>query len=159
MYFYIRILVVFVVILAISGLVAGINYVRGCTSANFEANLTREVKATPPSFSISAPAIVKEYLENESAAAAKYAGEVGIVTGTVPDSTEVRPLLNSGDHEWINLEANKPWVVRCFLSDEETGNLYELFRQRTHSFKGKVDGINNRRFTIDIRGCISQGVP
>ncbi len=146
--------------IAVSILIVGIVSARGCFSRISEADLAKEVKAASPEFHVSAPSLVNEYLADEAATAAKYNGKVGIVTGNKTDRySDFRPLQYSRRSEWVNLYASQAWSVRCFWADDKDARSGSHLTSPHYILKGKVAGMNARRLTIDIRGCMVQESP
>ena len=119
---------------------------------------------------------MRTYKANEEAVAAAYNGSVGIVEGP----TGVNEAAN-----YLNLHAYDVWAVRCFSSDEEIDKVNVLRKPQNRSsdkrrtgyaitghggvsvdrslpifaFKGRVEGVNDKRLTIDLRGCTVQDTP
>ena len=116
---------------------------------------------------------------DEEEAAAAYNDRVGIVEG--PSF-----LVEESNH--LRFYVDSVWAVRCFLSDKQMDRVRALrsFRKRVpvsssyqtfetrgigsgwpvaftsfpvFALKGKVEGIDDRHLTIDLRGCIVQDSP
>ena len=132
---------------------------RNCFRSASEADITEQIRDIPPTFEMRARDLVEEYLADEAAAASAYNGKVGIVTGIEPSDMispggSVRTLPRGPN--WIRLHANGVWEVRCFFSDEEKNKLRDPWEgsRKSHVLKGRVEGINDKHLTIDLRGCI-----
>ena len=166
----VRLLSLAVAFFAIAELLIVFGVFRGCSRSNSEANIAEEIRDIPPSFNVTASQLVRTYRADEESAAAAYNGSVGIVEG---------PSLLVEQSNYLRFFVDKVWAVRCFLSDEQMdgvralynssdrvplGSIYE-FRTGAgwpvaftslpvFALKGKVEGINDKFLTIDLRGCI-----
>ncbi len=144
---------------AIAGLVIALFVGRNCLRSASEADITEQIWDVPPTFEMKALDFVEAYLADEAAAAAAYNGKVGIVTGIEPSdalSRTGRVRTFPRGNGWIRLHADGLWEVRCFLSDEQQDKLRSPREgsRKSHILKGKVEGINEKQLTIDLRGCI-----
>ena len=154
----IRFLSLFAAFLVIVGLVLAFTAGRNCLRTGSEADLAKEVTAASPQFRISATSLLDEYLADEEAAAAKYNGKVGIVIGIATDRIDPRrPLQRSWAYDWVNLYANDTWSIRCFWAIDADSTVPSRYTAPEFVLKGKVEGLNNQRLTIDIRGCYVLG--
>ncbi len=150
----VRFLSLFAAFVLIAGLVIAFTAGRNCLRTTSEADLAKEVTAASPQFRINATSLLDEYLADEEAAAAKYNGKVGIVIGIATDRISYsRPLQQSRLHEWANLYANETWSVRCFWAIDVDTVVPSRYTAPKFVLKGKVEGLNNQRLTIDIHGC------
>ena len=149
----IRFLSILIAFLAIGGLVVGISVAKGCSRSSSEADLAEEIRDVPPVFNMTSHEFVKEYLADEAGSAAAYNGQVGITSGTVIG------LSDESNH--VRLYGNGTWSVRCFLSDEEMERFRAEWRTKTTSpnLTGRVEGVNDKHLTIDLRGCTVLGLP
>ena len=172
----IRFLSLFAAFFAVAGLLIALGVFRGCARSDSESAIAEEIRDIAPVFNMSANQLVRTYLADEEATAAAYNGSVGIVEG--PSF-----LVNESNH--LRFYVDKVWAVRCFLSDKQVERVRDLRSSRERfpassgnetfeirgigsgwpiaftslpvfALKGKVEGINNKHLTIDIRGCIVQ---
>ena len=150
---------------AVAILVIALGVSRNCFRASYETYLVKEIGGAPPTFQVSAQDLVNEYLEDETAATAKYNGKVGVVTGK---ARRQFGMQNAPELDVIHLYASGTWIVRCFLAPEEELNINEhLGRLRslrisetvTYGLIGKVEGFNGRRLALDIRDCALHDPP
>ena len=164
---------------AIAGLLIVFGVFRGCSRSNSEAAIAEEIKDMIPAFNLTASQLVQTYFADEESAAAAYNGTVGIVEG--PSF-----LVEESNH--LRFYVDKVWALRCFLSAKQVERVRDLRSSRdrfpassgnetfesrgigsgwpvaftslpVYSLKGKVEGINNRHLTIDLRGCTLQDSP
>ena len=166
----VRLLSLAVAFFAIAGLLIVFGVFRGCSRSNPEANIAEEIRDIPPSFNVTASQLVRTYRADEESDAAAYNGTVGIVEG--PSF-----LVEESNH--LRFYVNKVWALRCFLSAKQVERVRALYDSSdrvplggTYEFrtgagwpvaftslpvfalKGKVEGINDKLLTIDLRGCI-----
>ena len=171
----VRFLSLAVAFFAIAVLVIAFGVGRNCSRSASEATIAEEIRVVPPAFEIKATDFVKEYLADEASAVETYNGKVGIIKG---------PSLLVGQSNYLRFFIDKVWAVRCFLSDEQMDWVRTLYNSSdrvplggTYEFrtgagwpvgfsslpvfvlKGKVEGINNKLLTIDLRGCTLQHSP
>ena len=144
---------------AIAGLVIAFTVGRNCVFGDPEAAIAEEIKDIPPNFEMKALDFLEAYLTDEDAASSIYDGKVGIITGIEPSdalSRSGRVRTFPRGNGWIRLHADGLWEVRCFLSDEEQDKLRSPREgsRKSHILKGRVEGINEKQLTIDLRGCI-----
>ena len=148
----VRFLSLFAAFLAVAGLLLALGVFRDCSRSASEASIAKEIRDIPPSFNMTANQLVQTYKTDEQSAVATYNGSVGIVKGRAFLVHEFNYLFFDGDASWS---------VRCFLSDEEMAKLrgpredyYEFYM-----LKGKVEGVNDKHLTIDLRGCTLHDSP
>ena len=151
---------------------------RGCARSDSESAIAEEIRDIAPVFNMSANQLVRTYLADEEAAAA-YNGSVDIVEG--PSF-----LVDESNH--LRFYVDKVWAVRCFLSDKQVERVRDLRSSRERfpassgnetfeirgissgwpvaftslpvfALKGRVEGVNDRHLTIDLRGCVVQDSP
>ena len=171
----VRLLSLAVAFSAIAGLLIVFGVFRGCSRSASEAAIADEIRDVPPAFNVTASQLVQTYKTDEESASAAYNGTIGIVQGPAL-------LVEQANH--LRFFVNKVWAVRCFLSDEQMGEARTLYNSSdriplggTYEFrtgagwpvafsslpvfalKGRVEGINNKILTIDLRGCIVQDSP
>ena len=163
----IRLLSLFAVFLALAGLLIVFGVFRGCSRTASEAAIADEIRNLPPAFNLTASELVQAYKADEESAAAAYNGEVGIVEGPTA-------VYDESGH-YLRIYASPVWDVRCFASDEEidkvnvlrhsgfrpSGGVAKMYSyggsfgtRPIFAFKGRVQGINEKLLTIDMRGCI-----
>ena len=152
---------------AIAGLLIVFGVFRSCSRSASEAEIAEEIMSIPPAFNLTASQLVQAYLDDEESAEATYNGQVGIVRGAYLG------LWKASDH--FNLFGNDVWTVRCFTSNAETDRVRDRWDslKQTYVFergwsgrsksvggpsrilvmKGRVDGINNKFLSVDLRGC------
>ena len=156
---------------AIAGLLIVFGVIRGCSRSNSEAAIAEEIRDVPPAFNLTASQMVQAYLDDEQSAEEIYNGQVGIIRG---QSLRFREASN-----YFQLSGTDVWTVRCFVSTMEADNILEQWdslRQtyvvsrvtkglsvggtgKTLLMKGRVEGVNNKHLSIDIRGCTLQDSP
>lgn len=150
--------------LALAFFVIAFTVGRNCISGDSEAAIAQEIKEVPPAFELKARDFLEAYLADEQAAASIYNGKVGIITGIEATSSigDLRDPPRDQSNS-VYFFTNGVWFVRCLMSQEEkakfrkdhgTGYFRPLF-----SLKGRVQGVNNKHLTIDLRGCTLQGSP
>ena len=162
-------------LLVVAGLVIAFSVGRSCFQTASEAAIADEIRHVPPTFNLTASQLVRAYQADEESAVSTYNGTVGIVQGPAL-------LVEQANH--LRFFVNKVWAVRCFLSDEQMDEARTLYNSSdriplggTYEFrtgagwpvafsslpvfalKGKVEGINNKILTIDLRGCTLQDSP
>ena len=169
----IKLLAIFAAFFIVAGLLVALGAVRSGSRSHSEAAIAQEIRDAPPAFNLTAKQLVKAYKEDEGSAAAAYNNRIGIVEG---------PSLLVEESNHMRFYVDKLWAVRCFLSAEQmdraralrssrnripAGGVYGTFETRgigsgwpiaftslpVFTLKGKVEGINNRHLTIDLRGC------
>ena len=155
---------------AVSGLVIALFVGRNCLRSDPESAIAEEIRGVPPAFKISAIKLVEAYLDDEKNAEAIYNGQVGIIEGASLG------FVDESNH--FQFFGNGIWRVRCFASDAEAEKVWAMrnsFRstnvyQRDRSgvsvrsaalllMKGRVEGVNDKHLSIDIRGCTLQDSP
>ena len=156
---------------AIAGLLIALGMFRGCSLSASESDIAMEIRDVPPAFNLADTQLVQIYLDNQEAAEAAYNGQAGIVRGAL------RGLREGANH--LSFERHDVWSVRCFISSAEADNILEQWdslRQtyvvsrvtkglsvggtgKTLLMKGRVEGVNNKHLSIDIRGCTLQDSP
>ena len=167
----VRFLSLFAAFFIIAGLLIVFGVFDRCSRSASEAAIAEEIRDIPPSFNITASQLVQTYKADEQSVAAAYNGSVGIVGG---------PTWTNETAGYLKLRTYDIWGVRCFASDEvidkvnvlsRSGNwreggvakMYgsgELFdTSPVFAFKGRVEGVNDKRLTIDLRGCTLQDLP
>lgn len=148
---------------AIAGLLIVFGVFDRCSRSASEAAIAAEIKEVPPIFNLTDTQLIQAYLDDEESAVETLNGQVGIVRGT---SRGIRT-----NH--FRFGGNGVWRVRCFVSNAEADKVEDqwdslrraLVVQRVSNglsvggsgrilvFKGRVEGINNKHLTIDLRGC------
>ncbi len=175
----IKLLAIAVAFFLIAGLLISLGTVRGCSRSASEAAIAGEIRDVPPSFKLSASQLVSSYISDEDSATVTYNQTVGIVEG---------PSILVEESNHLRFYVDRVWAVRCFLSDEQvnrvrdlrgsrirvrSGGVYGAFESRgigsgwpvsftslpVYALKGRVEGINNKHLTVDLRGCIVQESP
>ena len=166
----IRFLSLAIAFFAIAGLIIAFTVGRNCVLGDPEAAIAEEIKDIPPTFKMSGTKLVEAYLDNEAWAKSIYDGQVGTIKASSLG------FVDESNH--FVFFGNGIWEVRCFASVAEADKVWEMrnsFRQtyvyqRHRSgvsvrsaamflMKGRVEGINNKHLTIDIRGCTLQDPP
>lgn len=158
---------------AITGLLIVFGVFDRCSRSASEAAIAEEIKDIPPTFNVTAGQLVRTYRADEQAVAIAYDGSVGIVEAP----TMVHKAAN-----YLKLHAYDVWSVRCFTSDEEIDKVSALSRPENRSadsrptgyviigrggvstgqsrpifaFKGKIEGVNDKHLSVDMRGCTLQ---
>ena len=138
---------------AVAGLLLALGVFRDCLPQRLRSlHRQRDTRYSTPSFNMTDSQLVQTYKADEQSAVATYNGSVGIVKGRAFLVHEFNYLFFDGDASWS---------VRCFLSDEEMAKLrgpredyYEFYM-----LKGKVEGVNDKHLTIDLRGCTLHDSP
>ena len=167
----IRFLAIVIAFFAIAGLLIVFGVFDRCSRSASESAIAEEIKDIPPAFEMTAYQLVNAYQSDEEVASAAYDGSVGIVEG---------PTSIFEEGKYLELYASTVWNVRCFASDEEIDKVNVLRRsgygregvvirsdrsggsvgtRRIFAFKGKVEGVNDRHLTIDLRGCTVHDPP
>ena len=175
----VRFLSLGVVFFTIVGLLIASGVARGCSRRDSEAAISMEIRDVPPAFDLTASQLAQAYRANEEASAAAYNAQVGIVEG---------PSFLVEESNYLRFYVDKVWAVRCFLSEEQMDRISALASSRNRVFpgcgdgtfeargigsgwpiaftplpvfalKGKVEGVNNKHLTVDLRGCIIQDFP
>lgn len=151
---------------AISGLVIAVTLGRSCLWGDPEAAITEEIKDMPPVFNLTDTQLIQAYLDDEESAVETFNGQIGIVRGT---SRGIRT-------NYFRFGGNGVWRVRCFVSNAEADRVEDQWEslRRAHVvvrvtrglsvggsgrilvFKGRVEGVNDKHLTIDLRGCTLQ---
>ncbi len=162
-------------LLAVAALVIAFTMGRNCSRSAFEASIANEIRDVPPAFNMTSAELVQVYRDDEESASATYNGTTGIVQG---------PALLVEQSNHLRFFVDRVWAVRCFLSDEQLEAVRTLdtsskkvylggtFEFRTgagwpvafsslpaFTLKGRVEGVNNKILTVDIRGCTIQSSP
>ena len=174
-----KLLAIFAAFFVVAGLLIALGAVRSSSRSDAEAAIEEEVRDVPPAFNLTAKQLVKAYKEDEESAAAAYNDRIGIVEG---------PSFLVEESNYLRFYVDEVWAVRCFLSAEQmdraralrssrnripAGGVYGTFETRgigsgwpiaftslpVFTLKGKVEGINNRHLTIDLRGCAVHDSP
>lgn len=148
---------------AVAGLVIAFTVGRNCVRGDSEASIAEEIRDVPPAFEMKAREFLEAYLADEDAAASIYDGKVGIITGIEATSSmgDMRDPPRDQSNS-VYFFTNGLWFVHCGMSVEEKSKFRE--RQRTRysplfSLKGRVEGVNDRHLTIDLRGCTVHETP
>ncbi len=160
---------------AVAGLVIAFSFGRSWFQSATEADIAEQIRDVPPAFNVTASQLIRAYQADEESAVSTYNGTIGIVQG---------PALLVGQSNYLRFFIDKVWAVRCFLSDEQMDWVRTLYNSSdrvplggTYEFRtgagwpvgfsslpvfaltGKVEGINNKLLTIDLRGCTLQHSP
>ena len=154
-------------IFAIAALLIVFSVFNRCSRSASEAAIADEIKASSPTFKMSAIELVQAYLDDEAYAEATYNGQVGII--------EAASLGFVDESNHFHFFGNGIWKVRCFASVAEADKVRDMrnsFRttivnQRDRSggsvgdaalllMKGRVEGVNDKHLSIDVRGCTLQ---
>ncbi len=145
----VRFLSLFAAFFAVAGLFLALGVFRDCSRNASEASIANEIRDIPPSFNMTDKQLVQTYKTDEQSAVATYNGSVGIVRG--------RAFLVH-EFNYLHLDRDAAWGVRCYLSDEEMAKLRGPLEDNNEFYmlKGKVKGVNDRHLTIDLHGCIVQ---
>lgn len=149
----VRFISLFVAFILIVGIIFAFTAGRNCLRNANEDNVAREVMDATPAFQFNAPTLMNEYLADEDAASAKLDGKVGIVSGSAILRGDLIYLHYSPDGNWINLSTNTSWAIRCFLTSDSPSRPAH-YRLANYVLKGRIEGINAKRLSLDIRGCI-----
>ncbi len=169
----IRFLSIALAFFAIAGLLIVFGVFDRCSRSASESAIAEQIEDLTPTFNLTASELVQAYRADEESAAAAFDGNVGIVEG--PSF-----LVDESNH--LRFFIDEVWAVRCFLSDAEVDRVrtLESSRERVRvggaygtsesrgigsgwpiafstlpvfDLKGRVEGVNDRHLTIDLRGC------
>ena len=169
----IKLLAIFAAFFVVAGLLLVLGAVRSSSHNDAEAAIEEEIRDVPPAMNVTAGQLVRTYQANEDAVSAAYNGAVIIVEG---------PTGANKSANYLGLHSYEAWAVRCFASDEEIDKVKVLSRLKNRSldnrrtgyvltgrrgvsvsgsrpifaFKGKIEGVNDKHLTIDLRGCTLQ---
>ncbi len=155
---------------AIAGLLIVFGVFDRCSRSASEATIAEEIRDIAPTFKMSGSKLVEAYQDNEEWAKSIYDGQVGLI-----DAASMGFVDESNHFQFFG---NGIWRVRCFTSDAEADKVWSMrdsFRttnvyQRSRSgvsvrsaalllMKGRVEGVNDKHLSIDIRGCTLQDSP
>ena len=157
---------------AVSGLVIALFVGRNCLRSDPESAIAEEIKDIPPAFNLADSQLVQAYSDDEESARATYNGQVDIVRG--------RLLGVSDGANHLRFQGNNVWSVRCFISEIEADNIRNRWDSlesahviervsrglsvggssgRKLLMKGKVEGVNDKHLSVDMRGCTLQDSP
>ena len=169
----IKLLAIFAVFFIVAGLLVALGAVRSSSRSDAEAATAEEIRDVPPALNVTPSQLVRTYQASEAAASTAYNGLVIIVEGPT----------GANQSNYLKLHAYEVWAVRCFASDEEIDKVRVLSKPENRSldnrrmgfvitdagggmsvghkipifaFKGKIEGVNDKHLTIDLRGCTLQ---
>ena len=172
----IKLLAIFAAFFVVAGLLVVLGAVRSSSHNDAEAAIAEEIRDVPPAMNVTASQLVRTYQANEDAVSAAYNGLVIIVEG---------PTSSNKSSNYLDLHTYEVWGMRCFASDEEIDKVILLSRPENRSsdnrrtghvfkgsggtgvsgsrpifaFKGKIEGVNDKYLTIDLRGCAVHDSP
>jgi hypothetical protein len=113
------------------------------------ANSSSPSSSKPSVITISAPAIVKEYLDNEVAADHKYKGKIVRMTAKIKDIGKDilgDPYITFSDGEEYSFRS-----VQCFFKKSEQAKIGTLRKGQTVTIDGTVDGL---MMNVLLKDCV-----